>query len=82
MWLIATLFIGLIAGAVARLLTPGKGPSGIIATSLLGIAGAIVAAFIGQSLGWFYYGEPVGFLASVLGAMLILFVYNMARGKA
>lgn len=79
MWsFIATIFIGLIVGLVARLLTPGRSVSGFIMTSLLGVSGAIVAKFLGQSLDWYSQDEPVGFLASVLGAMLILFAFNLA----
>jgi len=79
MWLLTTLIIGLIVGAVAKLLMPGRDGGGMVITSLLGVAGALLASFLGQQLGWYYYGEPVGFLAAVLGAMLILFLYRLSK---
>ena len=81
MWIIAAIFIGLIVGLIAKLLMPGRDPGGFIVTSLIGIAGSIVAAYLGQMLGWYVPGEPAGFIASIGGAMLILFVYRMLRGK-
>ncbi|MBY0371090.1 GlsB/YeaQ/YmgE family stress response membrane protein [bacterium] len=82
MWLLTTLIIGLLVGAVAKFLMPGRDPGGIVLTSLLGVAGALLASYLGQTLGWYYYGEPVGFLAAVLGAMLILFIYRMFNRRA
>ncbi len=81
MWLIGAIVIGLIVGMVAKFLVPGRDPGGVVVTSLVGIAGAIVAAYLGRVLGWYAEGEPAGFLASVLGAMLILFVVRKFRGK-
>jgi uncharacterized membrane protein YeaQ/YmgE (transglycosylase-associated protein family) len=75
--LIATLIVGLIVGAVAKLLMPGKDPGGCIVTILLGIAGAFVAGYLGQVIGWYQPGEPVGFIASVVGAMLLLLLYRL-----
>ena len=75
--LIATLIIGLIIGAIAKLLMPGKDPGGCIVTILLGIAGAFVASYLGQAIGWYQPGEPVGFIASVIGAMLLLLLYRL-----
>ena len=69
-----TLLIGLIIGAVAKFLMPGKDPGGFIITILLGIAG-----FIGRGLGWYAPYEPIGFIASTLGAMLLLFIYRKTR---
>ncbi len=78
------LIIGLIAGAVAKLIMPGKDPGGIIATMLLGVAGALAAGMIGRSLGWYHDGESAGFIASVLGAVLLLagcrFLVTRKRG--
>lgn len=77
------LLIGLLVGIVAKFIMPGNDPGGIILTSLLGIAGAFVAGYLGQFAGWYTIGEPVGFFAAVLGAMLILFLYRMfVKGKA
>lgn len=73
-----TIIIGLVVGLVAKMLMPGKDPGGFIVTTLLGIAGAVLAAWLGRSLGWYVEGEPAGFLASVLGAVILLAVYRMA----
>lgn len=75
------LVIGLIVGIVAKLLMPGKDPGGFIITALLGVAGSIVAGFIGRALGWYSEGNPVGFIASVVGAMLLLWVYRLAMRR-
>ncbi|PYJ43198.1 MAG: GlsB/YeaQ/YmgE family stress response membrane protein [Verrucomicrobia bacterium] len=74
--LIGTLVIGLIIGAVAKLLMPGRDPGGCLITILLGIAGALVAGYLGRAVGWYEPGEPAGFIASVIGAMLILLLYR------
>ena len=77
------LFVGLIVGAFARLLMPGRGPSGLIVTSLLGVFGAVTAHLIGRAGGWYRDSEPAGFIASVLGSMLLLWLYRgYARRKA
>jgi len=69
--------IGGLAGALAKLIMPGRDPGGCIVTILLGIAGAVVAGFIGNALGWYSTGEAGGFIAAVLGAILILFLYRL-----
>lgn len=79
--MIATIIIGLIVGAIAKFLMPGKDPGGFIITILLGIAGAFVASFIGQSLGWYTEGQPAGFIMSVIGAMVLLLIYRMFLGR-
>jgi uncharacterized membrane protein YeaQ/YmgE (transglycosylase-associated protein family) len=75
-WL-SWIVIGLIAGAIAKAITPGRDPSGCIVTILLGVGGAVVAGFLGQQLGWYRPGEGAGFLAAIVGAILILFVYRL-----
>ena len=77
MHIIGTLIIGLIVGVVAKLLMPGRDPGGFIITILLGIGGAFVARFIGQQVGWYGPGDSAGFLASVVGAVLLLFIYRL-----
>lgn len=71
------IFIGLIIGAVAKFLMPGKDPGGWIITILLGIAGSAVANWLGGQMGIYQPGEAAGFVASVLGAMLLLFLYRL-----
>lgn len=77
MWIVWALLIGLVVGAVARLLMPGRDPLGFVMTALLGVAGALVAGWAGRQFGWYGDGDGVGFLAAVLGAMLILFLYRL-----
>ena len=77
MQIIWTIIIGFLAGAVAKLIMPGKDPGGFIVTTLLGIAGAIVARFLGLALGFYGKEDTVGFIASVLGAILLLFIYRL-----
>ena len=81
MHLLWTLIIGLIVGAIAKLLTPGKDPGGCIITMILGVIGAFVAGFLGRALGWYNEGEPVGFIASVIGAILVLLIFRLITGR-
>jgi uncharacterized membrane protein YeaQ/YmgE (transglycosylase-associated protein family) len=76
-----TLVVGLVVGAIAKLLMPGKDPGGCIITILLGIAGAFVAGYLGRVLGWYEPGQPAGFIASIIGAMILLLIYRMVAGK-
>ena len=76
------LIIGLIVGAIAKLIMPGKDPGGIIVTILLGIAGAFVAGFLGRALGWYGEGDPAGFIASVIGAIILLIIYRLIAGRS
>jgi uncharacterized membrane protein YeaQ/YmgE (transglycosylase-associated protein family) len=71
------LLIGLIVGAIAKLVMPGKDPGGILVTMLIGIVGALLAGFLGRALGWYSEGEPAGFIASVVGAILLLIFYRL-----
>jgi uncharacterized membrane protein YeaQ/YmgE (transglycosylase-associated protein family) len=74
---------GLVVGAVAKLLMPGRDPGGFVITMLLGIAGALLGGFLGQALGWYREGEPAGFLMSLVGAVVLLALYRMAfRSRA
>ncbi|HSD30271.1 MAG TPA: GlsB/YeaQ/YmgE family stress response membrane protein [Gemmatimonadales bacterium] len=77
--MLTTILIGLVVGALAKLIMPGKDPGGIIITILLGIAGALVANFLGGLLGLYQAGEKAGFLASLVGAVLLLWVYRLVR---
>ena len=76
-----TLVIGLVVGAIAKLLTPGRDPGGCIITMLIGIAGAFIAGYLGRALGWYQPGQPAGFIASVIGAMVLLLIYRLISGK-
>lgn len=73
---LAWIFIGLLAGALARLAMPGRDPGGCVVTVLLGIAGALLAGFVGRMLGIYAPGQAAGFLAAVLGAIAILALYR------
>ena len=75
--IIGWIIIGLIAGGIAKLLMPGKDPGGCLITILLGIAGALVAGFIGKSIGWYNEGEAAGFIAAIVGAFTILLIYRL-----
>ncbi|HUR46924.1 MAG TPA: GlsB/YeaQ/YmgE family stress response membrane protein [Candidatus Saccharimonadales bacterium] len=81
MHIIGTIVIGLLVGIVAKFLMPGKDPGGFIITALLGIAGAFVAKYIGQAAGWYAPDQPAGFLAAVVGAILLLLVYRLVTGR-
>jgi uncharacterized membrane protein YeaQ/YmgE (transglycosylase-associated protein family) len=75
------IIIGGLAGLVAKLIMPGKDPGGIIVTILLGVAGAVLAGFLGQQLGWYDAGEGAGFIAAVVGALILLIIYRMVAGR-
>jgi uncharacterized membrane protein YeaQ/YmgE (transglycosylase-associated protein family) len=75
--IIGTLIIGLIIGVVAKLLMPGRDPGGCIITMLLGVAGSFVASYLGEKMGWYEQGQAAGFIASVIGAMLLLLLYRL-----
>jgi uncharacterized membrane protein YeaQ/YmgE (transglycosylase-associated protein family) len=69
--------MGLLVGVVAKFVMPGKDPGGYFGTALLGIVGAVVASWIGGKLGFYRIGDPVGFIAAVIGAMVILLLYRV-----
>jgi uncharacterized membrane protein YeaQ/YmgE (transglycosylase-associated protein family) len=78
------LFVGLIAGILARLLAPGpNNPTGFILTIVLGVAGAFLATFVGQAIGWYSHDQGAGFIAATLGAVVVLFVWHrlVASGR-
>jgi uncharacterized membrane protein YeaQ/YmgE (transglycosylase-associated protein family) len=75
------IIFGLIVGAVAKLIMPGRDPGGIIVTMLLGIVGAVVGGWVGRAMGLYGPEDPAGFLMSLLGAVILLAIYRMAIGK-
>jgi len=81
MTIIWAIIIGFIVGLVAKLLTPGRDPGGFIVTALLGIIGAVVATWIGQAMGIYAAGQSAGFIGAVIGAIIVLAIYHMIRGR-
>jgi len=77
MAILSTILVGLIVGAIAKLLMPGKDPGGFIVTILLGIAGALIASYSGRALGWYEPGQPAGWIMSIVGAMILLLLYRL-----
>jgi uncharacterized membrane protein YeaQ/YmgE (transglycosylase-associated protein family) len=73
--------VGLVVGALAKLFMPGRDPGGIIVTMLLGVAGGLLAGAVGRAAGWYTMGTGPGILASILGAMAILFLYRLVIGR-
>lgn len=78
LWII---IVGLVVGVLARLLKPGRDRMGLVLTTVLGIGGALLAGWFGRTMGWYAAGEKVGFLASLVGAIVILFVVGMLRKR-
>ena len=81
MSIIGWILFGLVVGIVGKLLMPGRDPGGFIITILLGIAGALLGGFVGQSLGFYREGEPAGFLMAVVGSILLLLLYRLFMGR-
>ena len=78
---IGWIIFGLIVGAIAKLLMPGRDPGGFIVTMLLGIAGALVGGFLGRAAGWYGPNDPAGFLMSLFGAIVLLLLYRVIIGR-
>ena len=81
MSILGTILVGFIVGLIARAVKPGNDRMGLIMTTLLGIAGAFVARYLGQAMGLYTANEPAGWIASVIGAVILLFVFAMVRGR-
>ena len=79
--IIGWILFGLVAGVIAKLVMPGRDPGGFIVTILIGIAGAFLGGFIGQTLGFYREGEPAGMLMSIVGALLLLGIYRVMVGR-
>jgi uncharacterized membrane protein YeaQ/YmgE (transglycosylase-associated protein family) len=82
MSILGWILFGLIVGALAKLVMPGRDPGGIVITALLGIVGALVGGFAGRLLGLYQYGEPAGYIMATLGAIVILFAYRQFAAHA
>jgi len=81
MSIVWTILIGFVAGLVARALKPGDDAAGFIVTTVIGIVGSLIATYVGQAMGWYTAGQGAGFIASVVGAVVLLFVWGMIRKK-
>jgi uncharacterized membrane protein YeaQ/YmgE (transglycosylase-associated protein family) len=81
MEIVVTLVIGLLAGIVAKFLMPGRDPGGFIVTTLIGIAGAFIATYLGQAIGWYHAGQGAGFVGAVVGAVILLAIYHLVIGR-
>jgi uncharacterized membrane protein YeaQ/YmgE (transglycosylase-associated protein family) len=81
MGILTTLIVGLIVGALAKLVMPGKDPGGFIITILLGVAGAFLGGWIGHALGWYSAGEGPGIIVSIIGAVILLAIYRAVIGR-
>jgi uncharacterized membrane protein YeaQ/YmgE (transglycosylase-associated protein family) len=75
--IIGAIIIGFFAGLIAKFLMPGRDPGGFIITIVLGIVGAFVATWIGQTIGWYQEGEAAGFIGAIIGSIIVLFIYRM-----
>ena len=82
MGIIWTILIGFVAGLVARAVLPGNQSMGFILTTVLGIAGSLIATYIGQAMGWYTAGAGAGFIASVVGAIVLLVLYGLVARKS
>ena len=80
--IIWTALVGLVVGYIARALHPGKDSFGFIMTAVLGVAGSFLAQYAGAAIGWYKQGETSGWIASVVGAIILLVIYGMVKGKA
>ncbi|MBR0752532.1 GlsB/YeaQ/YmgE family stress response membrane protein [Bradyrhizobium jicamae] len=82
MGILWTIIIGFVVGIIAKFLMPGDNePKGFILTTVLGIVGAFVATFLGQSVGWYGPGESAGFIGAVVGAIILLFLYGLIMSR-
>jgi uncharacterized membrane protein YeaQ/YmgE (transglycosylase-associated protein family) len=80
--LLLTIIIGFIVGVIAKLIMPGKENMGFIVTTLLGIAGSLVATYAGQAVGWYPAGEGAGWIGSIVGAFLLLWIYQKFKSRS
>ena len=80
--ILGTIVVGFIVGLIARAVKPGDDRMGLIMTTLLGIAGAFIARYAGVAMGWYQQNEPAGWIAAVMGAVVLLVIYGLIRGRS
>lgn len=81
--ILGTILIGFVAGLIARVIMPGpNNPSGFIMTTILGIVGSVVATFLGQAIGWYGPNDGARWIGSIIGAVIVLFIYHLVAGRA
>lgn len=81
MGILWTILIGFVVGIVAKFLMPGRDPAGFIITVIIGVVGSVIATYLGRFMGFYQVGESAGFIAAVLGAIILLFIYRAVTGK-
>ena len=81
MSIIWTILIGFVVGIVAKFMMPGRDPAGFIITVIIGIVGSVIATYLGRFMGFYRIGESAGFIAAVLGAIILLFLYRLVTGR-
>ncbi len=82
MHILYIIIIGFFAGLIAKFIMPGPNePTGFIMTTILGIVGAVVANYLGKAIGWYNEGQPLGFISAIVGAIIILFIYNLVASR-
>ena len=82
MSILGTIVVGFVVGLIARAIKPGNDKLGLIMTTLLGIAGAFLARYAGAAMGWYTPEQPAGWIASVVGAMFLLIIYSLVKGRS
>ncbi len=82
LYLVGWIVFGLIVGVIAKLLMPGRDPGGFVVTILLGIVGALLGGWLGRAAGWYRPGEGAGYLMSIVGAIVVLFIYRLIVGRS
>jgi len=80
-WIVEAIIVGLIVGFIARLAVPGKHPTGLIVTAVIGIAGSVIATAVGKAAGWYHSGQSASFLASIDGAIVLLLALQALSGR-
>jgi uncharacterized membrane protein YeaQ/YmgE (transglycosylase-associated protein family) len=80
-WIVEAIIVGLIVGFIARLAVPGKHPTGLIVTAVIGIAGSVIATAVGKAAGWYHSGQSASFLASIVGAIVLLLALQALSGR-